>query len=536
MLLVLAVRVRLREMPLERDEGEYAYAGQLLLDGILPYEQAYNMKLPGAYAAFAVIEALFGQTPAGIRLGLMVVTLGSVLLVFALGRRLRDAETGGVAALIFALLSLNPSLLGLHAHASHFVVFFVLAGLYTLMFATEARDLSSGIERGLFSGLGLRLFGSGVLFGLAILMKQHGLFFPLAAGLYLIGLRRGWWSEAPVPELSTKRLGAFAAGVLVPYLVVCAVMAYVRLFPQFVFWTITYAQRYALGGNLLGLQMLWPHLWQSVLKPTLAFWLLAGLGLVSLWREPLLRPRHRFLLLLLASGSLISICPGLVFRAHYFLQLLPAAALLGGLAIRGLFTRPASRGLWLRLPAAAAVVAVVWTAAALDGPFWFNDSPVQVVRLIHHSSLFEAAAAMGEYLKTNAPANQPIAVIGSEPEIYFLAQRHSSTGFIYTYSLMDPRPHALPLQNWMIEEIEHNPPSCVVFVDDPTSWSQRPNSPHRIFDWWNAYCATNMTRVMAIPIDTDADPSNPAPPGSQSLVLFRRNDLLPAQEPPKAQR
>lgn len=37
--------------PLERDEGEYAYAGQLMLQGIPPYQLAYNMKLPGTYAA-----------------------------------------------------------------------------------------------------------------------------------------------------------------------------------------------------------------------------------------------------------------------------------------------------------------------------------------------------------------------------------------------------------------------------------------------------------------------------------------------------
>lgn len=35
-LFVVVVRVRLREMPLERDEGEDAYGGQLLLQGIPP--------------------------------------------------------------------------------------------------------------------------------------------------------------------------------------------------------------------------------------------------------------------------------------------------------------------------------------------------------------------------------------------------------------------------------------------------------------------------------------------------------------------
>ena len=43
----VAIRIRLLGIPLERDEGEYAYAGQLILQGIPPYKLAYNMKFPG---------------------------------------------------------------------------------------------------------------------------------------------------------------------------------------------------------------------------------------------------------------------------------------------------------------------------------------------------------------------------------------------------------------------------------------------------------------------------------------------------------
>src|SRR2546425_456125 len=88
MVLVFSIRIRLREMPLERDEGEYAYAGQLMLQGVPPYKEAYNMKLPGTYAAYALIMAAFGQSPSGIHLGLMLVNVASIVLVFLLGRKL----------------------------------------------------------------------------------------------------------------------------------------------------------------------------------------------------------------------------------------------------------------------------------------------------------------------------------------------------------------------------------------------------------------------------------------------------------------
>ena len=37
------IRGRLATMPLERDEGEYAYIAQEMLRGIPPYESAYSM-------------------------------------------------------------------------------------------------------------------------------------------------------------------------------------------------------------------------------------------------------------------------------------------------------------------------------------------------------------------------------------------------------------------------------------------------------------------------------------------------------------
>src|SRR5262249_28952673 len=75
LLFIVGVRIRLLWVPLEGDEGEFAYAGQLILEGIPPYQLAYNVKLPGICAAYALVMAVFGQTPIGIHLGLLFVNL-----------------------------------------------------------------------------------------------------------------------------------------------------------------------------------------------------------------------------------------------------------------------------------------------------------------------------------------------------------------------------------------------------------------------------------------------------------------------------
>ena len=164
------IRIRLLNMPLERDEGEYAYGGQLLLHGLAPYQHLYSVKLPGVYASYALIVAAFGQSPAGIRLGLLLVNVVSILLLFHITRRLLCDLSALVAAASYALLSAGADVNGVAAHATHFVVVFALAAILVLLKALD-------------SGKRALIFVAGLLFGTAFLMKQPGLVFAAWAAI-----------------------------------------------------------------------------------------------------------------------------------------------------------------------------------------------------------------------------------------------------------------------------------------------------------------------------------------------------------------
>src|SRR5437773_11923386 len=131
--LTTAVRIRLLGIPLERDEGEYAYAGQLLLQGIPPYKLAYSMKFPGTAASYALLMSIFGDTTTGIHLGLIVINLVTVGLIFFLGRYLMGRLAGVAAAATYGVISLMPYVLGQAAHATHFVVLPAIAGALVLL-------------------------------------------------------------------------------------------------------------------------------------------------------------------------------------------------------------------------------------------------------------------------------------------------------------------------------------------------------------------------------------------------------------------
>ena len=169
--LTVVLRLSMLQMPLERDEGEYAYMGQLLLQGIPPYVMAYSMKLPGLCLIYAVIMGMFGQSVNAIHLGLLIFNVIAIILVFLLTKYFSDEIAGIWAALVFALLSVSPSVWGTAAHATQFIVPLILGGMLMMLKTIEKRKT-------------WMLAVSGFLFGLAFLIKQHAIFFLLFAALY----------------------------------------------------------------------------------------------------------------------------------------------------------------------------------------------------------------------------------------------------------------------------------------------------------------------------------------------------------------
>ena len=96
-----------------------------------------------------------------------LVTIG---LVFFLTRDLFDSMTGAMAAVFYMLLSTSLSVFGTAAHATHFVTLFGVAGVWILWRASR-------------SGNAWQFLAAGFLLGLALLMKQHGVFLAGFGGL-----------------------------------------------------------------------------------------------------------------------------------------------------------------------------------------------------------------------------------------------------------------------------------------------------------------------------------------------------------------
>jgi Dolichyl-phosphate-mannose-protein mannosyltransferase len=472
------IRFRLRDMPLERDQGEYAYAGQLILEGIPPYQMAYNMKLPGTYLAYALIMGVLGQTPAGIHLGILLINAGTIVLMYFLAARLFGRIAGLVAAASYGLLSASFSLNGLEGHATHFVVLPAVAGLLALLTAIERK------RAWLF-------FLSGILMGLAFLMKQPGILFAIFAGLYLL------WSEwtRPVQRKNLlTRFGLFALGVVIPYAVTCLILWRAGVFEKFWLWTFSYARHYGFGlaSGLDALIEVFPH----VIKPAVLIWLMAAVGLTTFLWDAKAR-RHSVFCLGFLVFSFLAVCPGFRFTAHYFILLLPAVSLLVSVAVSSVTSALVERNSSTLLKIVPGIAFLVAFAISILGQreFLFETDPADLPRAIYGMQPFPEALEIGEYLRAHSGPAARIAVLGSEPEIYFYAHRRSATGYIYTYALMEEQPYALAMQQEMISEIEGTRPEFVVLVNVPPSWLDSAKSHRDIFTWMARYFPDNYEPV-----------------------------------------
>jgi 4-amino-4-deoxy-L-arabinose transferase-like glycosyltransferase len=518
------VRWRLREFPLERDEGGYAYMGQLLLQGIPPYQEAYNDKLPGLYLAYAAIMAAFGQTTAGIHLGLLTVNLATIVLIFLLVRDLFDPLAGGIAAASYSLMAVSPSVLGMAAHATHFVNLFAVAATWALWRALKSEKLPL-------------LFLSGLLFGTAFLMKHQGAFlcgFGAVVTLAHYALRRPFsWRKLLACSV------VFGLGVVVPYATTCFWLWRAGVFNRFWFWTVVYARGFAQQVPFrTGMELFWGSSGDIATAnwPLLIAALLGALLLGSAKSAG----RLRWFVLAYFAFSFLSVCSGSYYRPHYFVVPLVAVAILSGVGGSWMIdwagrpvTNEADRGRRRSFSWPVVVVLLMGGAIVIcqQWEFFFWWTPTQACREVYGWAPFVESPLIAEYVSRHSTPDQRVAVLGSEPEVYFYARRRAATGHLFAYPLTEQNPFALKLQEEMCREIEAAKPEFLVVFDNSTSWWMVVPDRNRFVLDWSARYLNRYYRPVGL-ADTrssrridylwDKEAAEAKPRGDTHVWVFRR--------------
>jgi len=275
---------------------------------------------------------------------------------------------------------------------------------------------------------------------------------------------------------------------VVPLALICLLFTAQGVIGKFWFWTFHYARAYVSEVPVSEAWGMFSTMWSLVTKADLALWLLAIVGLMLLWlvKWP---STVRVTITSFVAASVLAISPGFYFREHYFILLIPAAALCGGAAIVtiGKLVARATSPRAGQIAAVAVAALALGSYVAAESEYLFAMSPTALSRSVHGLNPFVEAPELGRYLEAHSTPEDRIAVLGSEPEIYFYAHRKSATGYIYTYPLMEPQPFAAEMQTEMMSEIEAARPKFVVVVQIDTSWSIRPTSNRGIINWMSRF-------------------------------------------------
>jgi hypothetical protein len=449
LVLFVVLRLPCAAIPLERDEGAYAYVAQRILAGATPYRDVFDHKPPLVYLAYILPVGLFGTSVVAIHVaGYAASALAAVLLFWCL-RRLLGALAAACAVAVFVVLTIEPRWLATAANTEQFMLP-ALLGCFACLLVAER---SSGA---------LAWVASGALAAAACWIKPVAATDALfLAGFVLFRLRRN--AVGPFPVSAGRVFGLAAAGAAAVCLSLAGALAVRGSWPAFTDAVLSYNIDYVSDVTLsAGLE----RLKSSIASQTGSLWaigLVAGVAMLDIRRGR--RAVAAALLGALASAA-AGISIGLHFRGHYFLQAAPVLATAAGLAMSRAITRlggasGGGRALAVTLLLPAAVLA---PGLAHDARFFFQYSPDEKVRALYAANPFDVSASFASRLDATTRADDTVLVYGSEPQILFLARRVSATRYIEFYPLTLPGQTAERRQREAWADITRSSPQAILIT------------------------------------------------------------------------
>jgi 4-amino-4-deoxy-L-arabinose transferase-like glycosyltransferase len=193
---LLVVRLPSLAQPMGADQGLYAYVGETIRAGGLPYRDAWDQKPPAVHLTYAVMRTILPRDAAVPAADLLMAGIIAGLL-WALAGSLAGGAVGGWAAVVFLLLS-NPAFARLGGVSVRAQCETFIAAAVTAAFLCLARSRVGHTNR--------NLLAAGVLLGLAFAFKYNAVAY-VAAGIFALF---AWGRLTPG---SVLRL---AAGFLIP--------------------------------------------------------------------------------------------------------------------------------------------------------------------------------------------------------------------------------------------------------------------------------------------------------------------------------
>lgn len=420
------------------DSPASTYVGATIVEGGVPYRDAWDLRAPGVYFAYALNIFLLGKSAVAMRLFDFLWQMATALVLYFIARRC----TAGTAALLAA--ALYPAAY----YSMHYSTWAQPDGYLNLPMALSFYFAARALE----SGRPLHWAASAGALGLATLFKlPYGLF----GVALLVAATRG---QPPGFPQIMRRLAALALGFAAPF-TICGLYFYWNgalqdlLTAQFIFAPAYVARIHA----ALSLR----DLLESVLRPVLIPYgtlLVLGVGAlgVSFSRRKKLGAPAYLVVAWLAVASFTFFLQGSYLHYH-FLPLLPALALLAAsrfdysAADRGKNIRSGQIFLLLLAVFAIGVTAKFLSNARFAWNAWHSTTPIDIWQ------------EPGRAIRERTTPEDRIFVWGNVAALYIHADRRAASRFLVTGFLSVSAP-GVDYRSVCIQELRRNPPKLFVLI------------------------------------------------------------------------
>jgi 4-amino-4-deoxy-L-arabinose transferase-like glycosyltransferase len=399
-----SLRMAFLHEPFERDEGVYAYIGQEILRGGVPYKDVLDIKPPGVYYIYATAIALGGETVEGIRIVTAVYSLLTVILVFLTARKLAGQWSGLAAALLYGVYSTSPHI---HGSGCNTEVFMVLPEIAAIYFFLRRNDLH-GRRYLLLSGLCLSA---------AMLIKTVSVAYVLLFFIMVI-----------IPEAGSLKVRNVVRDLVILALPMILTAALVIFYfyahdalHDFWYWNVIHPRKYLNSSDVKGPNwfILIPYLLPELLP-------LFVIGVpVLIWRIATNRTHGDILVLLSIVAACVGVyLPGKLFP-HYFIQLIPPVSIAAGISF-GEVAREKGRSSL----AALLLMTVLLLYPIMKYYKYYFIYSADEVSTRKFGPTFVRSQETARYVKERTSPNDYFYQWGMATELYFLSGRRAPNRYI----------------------------------------------------------------------------------------------------------
>ena len=420
--------------PFERDEGEYAYSAWLLRTGGTPYQDSFLQKPPMViytYLAGQFIDPLAVWPPRAIEA--IFVLLTSILIgLIALKEWGRMA--GIFSSFLFLPLINFPYLSSFAANTEKFMILPMTALLALFVYHTDSKKSWPYVLAGIFSTLAI-FYKPICLFVVAFIVIYW--MFKLCISASSFDVRRA--IRPLLLIIISSIVTAFI--VLIPFFKACP-----KFFQEVVVFNYYYKDIFKNHATLYA---------GYYFIRFIEYWWILFFLLLGIYIKIPSKFLYYFIIFLISYMTIFS-----SFLGHYYLMIMPFFVLICGSLFSSLIQ--IFKNKWkIIIPVAILFITIFCMIYPLRRQF--SMSPNELSLWVYSSdNPFTESKEVARQLSKITNKNDQVFIYGSEPQIYYYAERKSSTRFVITYPLFFNTPYQEIFQKELISDLEENPPKAII--------------------------------------------------------------------------